>query len=284
MTLWRSPAILLAMPPTTSTTGTTSQARLSAIIKTARNIMRKDAGLNSDLDRLPQLSWLLFLRAFDAKEEARRIVEGDDFRPAMGARYEWHAWADDERLTGDALLAFVNGGVDADGRKDLLAYLASLKSDIPGDPRNVLGQVFGGIQNKMQSGYLLRELVDQVRKIDFTSSDDIHTMAHLYETLLKEVRDAGGDSGEYYTPRPVIRFMVEQSFPRVGESILDPACGTGGFLIEALTELSRGKNMGISRERELWGEAPWHREEVGPVPVVHDEPDPARRARPADHP
>lgn len=240
------------MPPTTSTAGTTSQARLSAIIKTARNIMRKDAGLNSDLDRLPQLSWLLFLRAFDAKEAERRIIE-DDFRPAVGAQYEWHAWADDEHLTGDALLAFVNGSRGPGGSQGLLSYLAGLKSDIAGDRRNVLGQVFGGIQNKMQSGYLLRELVNQVRKIDFTSSDDIHTMAYLYESLLKEVRDAGGDSGEYYTPRPVIRFMVEQSFPRLGESILDPACGTGGFLIEALTELTRGKNIGIAKERQLWG-------------------------------
>ena len=222
------------MPPTTSTAGTTSQARLSAIITAARNIMRKDAGLNSDLDRLPQLSWLLFLRAFDAKEAARRILE-DDFRPAVGARYEWHAWADDEHLTGDALLAFVNGGA-ADGSKGLLAYLASLKSDIPGDPRNVLGQVFGGIQNKMQSGYLLRELVNQVRKIDFTSSDDIHTMAHLYESLLKEVRDAAvtpasitrpaRSSGSWSSSRsrdPASRFWTRPAAPAASSSRRSPS-------------------------------------------------------------
>lgn len=233
------------MPPTTSASGTTSRARLGAIIKTARNIMRKDAGLNGDLDRLPQLSWLLFLRAFDAKETERRIIEGMDFHPALDAEYQWHAWADNERLTGDALRKFVN--------ERLLDHLAGLKSDTAGDPRNVLGQVFSGVQNKMESGYLLRELVNQIRKIDFTSSDDIHTMAYLYESLLKEVRDAAGDSGEFDTPRPVIRFMVEQSFPSLGELILDPACGTGGFLVEALTELTRGKNIGINQEQKLWG-------------------------------
>ena len=116
----------------------------------------------------------------------------------------------------------------------------------------MLGQVFSGIHNRMASGYLFRDLINQVQKIDFTSSDDIHTMAFIYESLLKEMRDAAGDGGEFYTTRPVIRFMVEQTFLELGESILDPACGTGGFLVEALDELTRGKNLGIAQERELW--------------------------------
>ena len=213
--------------PSSAPAAGTSRTRLGSIIKTARDIMRKDAGLNGDLDRLPLLSWLLFLRAFDAKERERMIIEGDDYRSALGPSYQWRRWADDE-------------------------HLASLKSDTPGDPRNVLGQVFSGVQNKMASGYLLRELVNQVRKVDFTSSDDIHTMAYLYESLLKEVRDAAGDSGEFYTPRPVIRFMVEQSFPQLGQLILDPACGTGGFLVEAFTELTEGKDIGIADQERLW--------------------------------
>lgn len=234
---------MTSMPPTAPVAGP-SRARLGSIIKTARDIMRKDAGLNGDLDRLPLLSWLLFLRAFDAKERERKIIEGDDFRSALSPSYQWRTWADDERLTGDELLKFVN--------EKLLGYLAALKSDMPGDPRNVLGQVFSGVQNKMASGYLFRELVNQVRKLDFTSSDDIHTMAYLYESLLKEVRDAAGDSGEFYTPRPVIRFMVEQSFPQLGESILDPACGTGGFLVEAFNELTEGKEIGFADQEQLW--------------------------------
>lgn len=206
--------------------------------------MRKDAGLNGDLDRLPLLSWLLFLRAFDAEEQERRIIEGEDFQAALSPPHQWHTWADNERLTGDELIKFVN--------EKLLPYLAGLKSDAPGDPRNVLGQVFSGVRNKMASGYLFRDLVNQVRKVDFTSSDDIHTMAYIYESLLKEVRDAAGDSGEFYTPRPVIRFMVEQCFPRLGESILDPACGTGGFLVEVLTELTEDKSIGIADQKRLW--------------------------------
>ncbi|HEV2967261.1 MAG TPA: N-6 DNA methylase, partial [Candidatus Dormibacteraeota bacterium] len=233
------------MTATTSTTsGTMNSARLSAIVKSARDIMRKDAGLNGDLDRLPLLSWLLFLRAFDAKETEREIIEGSGFRAALSPSYQWRAWAADENLTGAALIKFVN--------EQLLPYLAELKSDTPGDPRNVLGQVFSGIHNRMASGYLFRDLVNQVQKIDFTSSDDIHTMAFIYESLLKEMRDAAGDGGEFYTTRPVIRFMVEQSFLELGESILDPACGTGGFLVEALDELTRGKNLGIAQQRELW--------------------------------
>lgn len=247
MTLSRVGAILLAMVsrPSTAQAAGTSRARLGSVIKTARNIMRKDAGLNGDLDRLPLLSWLLFLRAFDAEERERRIIEGEDFEAALNPSYQWRTWADNERLTGDELIKFVN--------EELLPYLARLKSDTPGDPRNVLGQVFSGVRNKMASGYLFRDLVNQVRKVDFTSSDDIHTMAYLYESLLKEVRDAAGDSGEFYTPRPVIRFMVEQSFPKLGESILDPACGTGGFLVEALTELTEDKSIGIADQERLWG-------------------------------
>ena len=89
----------------------------------------------------------------------------------------------------------------------------------------------------MLSGYLLRDVVDQVERVNFTSSDDVHTMAHLYESMLREVRDAAGDSGEFYTPRPAIRFVVQQVAPQLGETILDPACGTGGFLVEALEDL-----------------------------------------------
>ncbi|GAA4603833.1 N-6 DNA methylase [Actinoallomurus liliacearum] len=220
-----------------------ARTRLSAVIKSARDIMRKDAGLNGDLDRLPLLSWLLFLRAFDALEQERKIWD-TDFRPAIQPEFQWNKWAEDENLTGPALTEFINDR--------LLPYLSSLSSNKPGDPRNVLGQVFRGVQNRMVSGYLFRDLVNQIKKIDFTSSSDIHTMAFLYESLLKEVRDSAGDSGEFYTPRPVIKFMVQQTFPELGESILDPACGTGGFLVEAYTELTEDRKLGIVEQEELW--------------------------------
>lgn len=219
--------------------GQTTSARLSAVIKSARDLMRTDEGLNSDLERLPQLSWLLFLRAFDALEAEREITEVN-YRPAIEAPYRWRDWAADPDFTGDDLLTFVNSHLPDDRDKPgLLPYLRSLSSDKADDPRNVLSAVFQEIYNRMLSGFLLRDLVTKIDEIDFTSADDIHTMAYLYESLLKEVRDAAGDSGEFYTPRPVIRFMVEQSFLELGESILDPACGTGGFLLEAYEELEK---------------------------------------------
>jgi len=210
---------------------TTPQAKLSGVIKAVRDTMRKDAGLNGDLDRIPQLAWLLFLKAFDGLEERREIVEGSSFRPAISEPYRWRDWAADEvnGRTGESLIEFVNG--------ELLPYLRSLRGTGPDDPRDVLAAVFKETFNRMLSGYLLRDVLNKINEVNFASSDDIHTMAHLYESMLRDMRDAAGDSGEFYTPRPVIRFMVEQVAPRLGERVLDPACGTGGFLVETLEHL-----------------------------------------------
>lgn len=206
---------------------TRPQAKLSAIIKSTRDVMRKDAGLNGDLDRIPQLTWLLFLKAYDGLEEHREITDRR-FRPAVEGPYRWRDWAADPigGRTGDALLDFVNG--------QLLPYLRGLKGSGPDDPRDVIAAVFKETYNRMLSGYLLRDVVNYVNEINFASSDDIHTIAHIYESMLREMRDAAGDSGEFYTPRPLIRFMVQQVDPGLGETVLDPACGTGGFLVEAL--------------------------------------------------
>lgn len=213
-----------AAPPTTP------QAKLAALIKSARDEMRKDAGLSGDLDRIPQLAWLLFLKAFDGVEQSREVTD-DRFRPAIEAPYRWRDWASDPNgPTGDTLLKFVN--------QDLVPYLRALAGAGAHDPRDVLAAVFRETNNRMLSGYLLRDVINKVNLINFASSDDIHTMAHLYESMLREVRDAAGDSGEFYTPRPIIRFMVQQVDPKLGEVVLDPACGTGGFLVEALEHLS----------------------------------------------
>lgn len=208
---------------------TTPQQRLSAMIKRARDLMRTDPGLNGDLDRVPQLAWLLFLKAFDDLEERRAVLD-PEYEPILTEGYRWEDWAGNPRLTGDNLLEFVND--------QLLPRLRALRST--GNSRelaDVLGDVFSGVENRMRSGYQLRELLTILDDVHFTSSDDIHTMAYLYETMLREIRDAAGDSGEFYTPRPVIRFMVKQVDPRLGETVLDPACGTGGFLVESLEHL-----------------------------------------------
>lgn len=205
----------------------TDRAGLSAVIKRARDVMRKDAGLNGDADRIPQLSWLLFLKAFDDLEELREAID-PDYRPAIAAPYRWRDWAADAttRRSGDALLLYVN--------QNLLPHLAQLTgTGKAGDTRDVLREIFADTRNRMLSGYLLADLVDEVNKVSFGSADDIHTMAHLYESMLREMRDAAGDAGEFYTPRPVIRFMVGRVDPRPGEKVMDPAAGTGGFLVEA---------------------------------------------------
>jgi type I restriction enzyme M protein len=212
-----------------ATIAQTPRARLSGIIKSARDTMRKDAGLNGDLDRIPQLAWLLFLKAFDAREQQREVTDRN-YAPSIAEPYRWRDWAaDPENRTGPDLLDFVNN--------ELLPYLRGLGGTGDLDPRDTIAAVFKETYNRMLSGYLLRDVVDQVERVNFTSSDDIHTMAHLYESMLREVRDAAGDSGEFYTPRPVIRFVVQQVAPQIGETVLDPACGTGGFLVEALEEL-----------------------------------------------
>lgn len=205
--------------------------------------MRKDAGLNSDLDRIPQLAWLLFLKAFDDLEERRQITERN-YRAVIDEPFRWRDWAaDPERgLTGDDLITLVEG--------KLLVYLRELSGTGNRDPRDTLAAVFKETHNRMLSGYLLRDVVDAVNKVNFASADDIHTMAHLYESMLREMRDAAGANGEFYTPRPVIRFIVQQVAPEPGERILDPACGTGGFLVEALEHL-RPDTRSIQKWRAL---------------------------------
>ena len=233
------------------------QAKLAAVIKSARDAMRKDAGLNGDLDRIPQLAWLLFLKAFDGLEQEREITEAN-YRPAIDEPYRWRDWAEDPNgRTGEALLDFVNG--------ELLPYLRNLTGTHEHDPRDVLAAVFRETYNRMLSGHLLRDVVNKVSEINFTSSDDIHTMAHLYESMLREMRDAAGDSGEFYTPRPVIRFMVQQVDPKLGEIVLDPACGTGGFLVEALEHML--PNVSTARERRQLHEN-LHGVEKKPLPFL----------------
>jgi type I restriction enzyme M protein len=252
---------------TTATPLTTTQ-QLGSLIKSARDIMRKDKGLNGDLDRLPMLTWVMFLKFLDDMEQVREqeaVMAGERFRPAIVPPYRWRDWAaKGEGITGDELIAFVNNdeAVRPDGTKGpgLFAYLRSLEGANGGDRRDVIATVFKGTINRMINGYLLRDVINKVNAIHFTSSDEIHTLGHFYESMLKEMRDAAGDSGEFYTPRPVIRFMVEVTDPKLGETILDPACGTGGFLVEAYRHLeSQCKTVEdrrtLQRESLFGGEA-----------------------------
>ena len=233
-------------PKKTEVSATTSQS-LGSLLKSARDIMRKDKGLNGDLDRLPMLTWIMFLKFLDDLEiqrEGEAKLSGKKFKPAIEPPYRWRDWAaKSDGVTGDELLSFLNDEktVRPDGTKGLglFRYLRTLTSSNGDNRRDVISTVFQGVQNRMVSGYLLRDVVNKIAGIHFTSSDELHTLGSLYESMLREMRDAAGDSGEFYTPRAVVRFMVAVTDPRLGETLLDPACGTGGFLVEAYTHLAK---------------------------------------------
>ncbi len=252
---------------TQENTKTTAQ-QIGSIVKSARDIMRKDKGLSGDLDRLPMLTWIMFLKFLDDMEQVRAEeakLAGKRFRPAIESPYRWRDWAaKEDGITGDELIAFVNQdeAVRPDGERGpgLFAYLRSLRSANGADRRDVVATVFRGVINRMINGYLLRDVINKVSSIHFDSSEEIHTLSHLYETMLKEMRDAAGDSGEFYTPRPVVRFMVEVTDPRLGETVLDPACGTGGFLVETFKHLEKqcktvGHRRTLQQRSILGGEA-----------------------------
>jgi type I restriction enzyme M protein len=248
-------------------TPTTSQS-LASLIKSARDVMRTDKGLNGDLDRLPMLTWIMFLKFLDDLEdqrEAEASIGAKRFRGAIDRPYRWRDWAaNPQGMTGDELLAFINreecdlpGGGRGPG---LFAYLRKLSSNTGDDRRAVISTVFQGIDNRMKSGYLLRDVVNKVGGIRFTSTAELHTLGALYESLLQEMRDAAGDSGEFYTPRPLVRLMVQAADPVLGEVVLDPAAGTGGFLVEAYSHLNSQvktvENRTTLQEASLRGSEP----------------------------
>jgi type I restriction enzyme M protein len=243
----------------------TTAQQLGSLIKSARDIMRKDKGLNGDLDRLPMLTWIMFLKFLDDLEQIRETdakLAGKRFRHTIEPPYRWRDWAaKPDGITGDELIAFVNNeearGPDGKKGPGLFAYLRSLQGANGGDRRDVIATVFKGTVNRMINGYLLRDVVNKVHGIHFTASGEIHTLGHLYESMLKEMRDAAGDSGEFYTPRAVVRFMVAVTDPRLGETLLDPACGTGGFLVEAFEHLrkqcKRAEHHSVLQSESLLG-------------------------------
>ena len=232
---------------TTNQPQSTAQ-QIGSLIKSARDIMRKDKGLSTDLDRLPLLTWVMFLKFLDDMEqieESKAKMSGQRYRPAIEAPYRWRDWAaKEDGITGPELLAFINqdettlpGGKRGPG---LLAYLRRLQGgDGSARRRRVIATVFKDITCRMLSGYLLRDVINKVTGIHFLVKEEVFTLGHLYESMLREMRDAAGDSGEFYTPRPVVKFMLEVVNPRLGEVVLDPACGTGGFLVEAYQHLEK---------------------------------------------
>ncbi len=201
---------------------------VSNLIKTIQDIMRKDAGVDGDAQRLAQLGWMFFLKIFDDREKELELLR-DAYRSPLPAHLRWSSWArDDEGITGDALLDFVNN--------TLLPKLKTLPGG--GEIGTLVRAAFDGANNYMKNGTLMRQVINKINGIDFNASDDRHLFGDIYEKLLKDLQSAG-NAGEFYTPRAVTQFIVEQVNPRLGESVLDPACGTGGFLVCAIEHLRK---------------------------------------------
>lgn len=203
---------------------------VSNIVKSIQDIMRKDAGVDGDAQRIGQMAWLLFLKIFDSQEEELELIQ-DDYESPIPQELLWRNWAASEKglaldgtpaLSGEGMLKFING--------ELFPGLKNLHATPTSNARGfVAKEAFSDAFNYMKNGTLLRQVVNKVDEIDFHSSDERHTFGDLYEKILKDLQSSG-NSGEFYTPRAVTRFMVEMINPLLGEKVMDPACGTGGFL------------------------------------------------------
>lgn len=218
-------------------------SEIQSIIKNIQNIMRKDAGVDGDAQRLSQLVWMLFLKIFDDQEKERELIN-PKYKSPIPEELRWRNWASDsEGMTGDKLLEFVNN--------TLFKRLKNLSFDEIEDPRGfIVREVFVDSYNYMKSGTLIRQVINKINEINFNKADDRHAFNDLYEHLLKELQGAG-NAGEYYTPRPLTRFIVEVVNPKLGNSVLDPACGTGGFLIDTLEYIRKQEVKTKTDEKQL---------------------------------
>lgn len=214
------------------------------------DILRKDSGCSTALDYVEQSSWVLFLKYLDDLEEeraTRAILQNEEYSPIISQEFQWDTWAAPKTadgkfdhnvaLTGDDLMEFVNS--------KLWPYLASFKKTAT-DPETLeykIGEIFSEIRNKLQSGYNLREIVTKFDELRFESAVNKHEMSALYEDKIKGMGNAGRNGGEYYTPRPLIRAMVNVIDPKVGETVYDPACGSAGFLVEAFHHMRQQENL-----------------------------------------
>jgi type I restriction enzyme M protein len=201
---------------------------ISSIIKNVRNIMRQDRGVSGDAQRLEQLGWMLFLKILDEKDQELELIR-NRYKSVIPEKFQWRNWATDpEGITGDELIQFVDHPTDG-----LFANLRQLKAPHATQRAMLVREVFEGSNNYMKSGYEMRKVINQLNGFDFNSSDDRHIFGTVYESILLELRDAG-NKGEYYTPRAITQLMTQMTNPQLGEHVLDPAAGTGGFLSAAI--------------------------------------------------
>lgn len=231
--------------------------------KNIDDVLWKEAGCTTELDYTEQTSWMLFLRYLEDLELARRDdaeLEGKTYSPILEKRYRWSSWAapktrdgkfdHDNARIGSDLIEFVNA--------DLFPYLQRFKGKAdPGTVEYKIGEIFGEIKNKFTDGYGLRDALEYVDELSFRSQDQKHELSHIYETKIRNMGNAGRNGGEYYTPRPLIRAMIAVIDPKIGETIYDGACGSGGFLCEAYDYLrakaTKAADLQTLQERTFTG-------------------------------
>ena len=215
---------------------------LQAAIKNIQNIMRKDAGVDGDAQRLSQLVWMLFLKIIDDAEKNQELIN-PKYKSSIPEKFRWRNWAENpEGITGDELLDFVN---------DLFKTLKGLSADAEKDARGfMVREVFEGAFNYMKDGTLIRQVINKLNEVDFNKKEDRHHFNELYEHMLKELQSAG-NAGEFYTPRSLTKFIVDMVGPKLGETVLDPACGTGGFLVNTLEYVREHEVKTLADEKKL---------------------------------
>ncbi|MBP3266549.1 MAG: SAM-dependent DNA methyltransferase [Clostridiales bacterium] len=219
-------------------------SNLSSFVKQIRDVMRNDAGINGDAQRIEQIAWMLFLKVYDAKEQDWDINE-DNYQSIIPEKFRWCNWAHDDRskdvMTGDTLLNFVNN--------ELFPALKNLPIDMDTPiKKSIVKTTFEDANQYMKDGVLLRQVINIIDSLDLGDYEESHAFGEIYESILKELQSAGS-SGEFYTPRAVTDFMAQMIKPQIGEQVADFACGTGGFLTSWLKELSKQVKTTEDQER-----------------------------------
>ena len=213
------------------------------IVKSIQDIMRQDVGVDGDAQRISQLCWMFFLKIIDDQDQELEVVDSD-YRSPLPKKLQWRTWAaNPEGITGDALMVFVND--------ELFPALKELSTGgKQGDRRRVVRDVFEDAYNYMKSGQLMRQVINKIQQVDFNNLAERQHFGDIYEQVLKDLQSAG-NAGEYYTPRAVTAFMAERIDPKPGEVLLDPACGTGGFLTCSLRHMREHYVKKVEDERKM---------------------------------
>ncbi len=211
-----------------------------SVVSSIQDLMRQDVGVDGDAQRISQMGWMIFLKLFDASDRELELLR-DDYESPIPEDLRWQSWAaDEEGVTGDDLLKLID--------EELFPKLGELEVSEDNRRGLIVRSVFEDSYNYMKSGTLMRKVINKLEEIDFTSQDERHVFNDVYEKILRDLQSAG-NAAEYYTPRPITRFMTEMVDPELGDSVLDPACGTGGFLVDTIEHLQR-KGVDSVKERE----------------------------------